>query len=295
MRKWKAGFAILFIVLLSITSASMAWADAPSISAVTGGNAQLISPVITGGDSGNCAAITPVGVASMSALSSGITTNITSSDLSDFINTNNIKEIELITGLGATGNVNARVAPQLIVIGDDGKPELAIYASGGQMRMDKKVNGSVLNGRYSVTKNKATAIDFVDLRLQFKITLPQGVNIKDATWNWTVRYNGVTKTVRGVNYLRVAGEPNTYTSNVVITNIPISSCQDMQFCANINLSFVHDGITYTIKQPNEWYLGRTIKLLTNQYRNNNNLDSVTKAYVNAVYKQMDEGIYTPVA
>lgn len=295
MKAKKARAALLLVMLLLLAPLTTSWADSPTLNAATGGTAHVITPVITPGAVGNHAAITPVEVASMFYVSNGIVTTIRRSDLSAFVAEYNISEVELLTGLGATGYVGANVAPQVLLTDDNGQTAFAVYASGGQLRMDKKMSGGALNGRYSVTKSKATAIDFVDLRLQFKFVLPQGVSIQNTAWSWNLRYGSVNKTVHGVNYLPVTGQPNTYTSNVVITNIPISSCQDMNFRAGITLSYVLDGVTYTVTQPSVWQLGRTIKALTNQYRSMGDLDSATQAYINAVYNQMEQGVYTPVA
>ena len=291
MKNSKAALALLLACLMVWAPASVAWADAPTIQTITGGSAQVIAPVVTAGDFGNHVAITPVAVAAMTSVSSGITTTIRRPDLSEFVQANNVTEVEFITGLGATGSVGAKAAPQLVIIDDD-KTVAAVYAAGGQLRMDKKMTGGTLNGRYIVTKN--TAIDFVDLRLQYKFTLPQGVSANEATWSWNLRYGSVQKVIHGVNYLPVKGEANTYTSNVVITNIPISSCQDMSFSTAITLRYAQDGVTYTFTQPTAWSLGRTIKALTNQYRNTTGLDAATTSYVNAVYNQMEVGSYTPV-
>lgn len=299
-------FLVILSTILMISSSLFVnniYGETTSISAVTynGEESQdiIITPEISTKDNLVTATISPYD------LSLGVTssnrnriTYIKQSDLDNYINDNNIESVEIISGMGATSRVTASNAPKIIIVDDSNNVITKVEATGGQLRYDKKMNGTTAIGRYTDTNDKASAIDFADVRLQYKFTLPSDVNVTDTNWHWTVEYRTVSKTVNGKNYLPVKNVNNTYTSNVVVTGIPISENQNVDFKAYLTLSYVKDGIKYTIIQPTNVPLARNIKGLINYYKGNtvySTLSENVKAYVDAVYPQLDTGSWTPVA
>ena len=200
----------------------------------------------------------------------------------------NSREVKIITGLSATQQVGGAAAPQTVVTDENDNVIFEAVAKGGQFRIDKKVDGNGYNGKYqSGTNSKADAIDYVDLRLQFVITLPEGVSpaYNTTVWSWTLKYGAVEKTVNGVNYLPVSGKANTYTSNVVVTNIPVESFNSMDFSATLNITFELNGVTYTISQSAETPLTRDISEMVNGYIAGT--DSTAKDYATELKKIID--------
>lgn len=184
------------------------------------------------------------------------------------------KAVKIITGLSATASRTAQKAPQTIITDESGKTIFEAVAKGGQIRLDKKITGGIVSNSEvdtNATKaDKAAAINYVDMRLQFEFQLPDGVSPSDSTtkWSWSVSYQegNVTKTgkVNGVNYLPVTGTENRYTSNVVFTNVPMSLVES-NFQATLTISYVKENVTYTITQSAEAPLAREIKDLVDYY------------------------------
>lgn len=227
-----------------------------------------IAPVIVTEGAETTAIVTPADVTT----DKNTTTSISHSDLEAYACNNNVDTVKIITGLSATQFIGSDAAPQTIITDELGRTVFEAVARGGQLRYDKKLDGTDVIGTYEQTHNKSTAIDYADVRLQFKFKLPEGVSVSDpnTSWNWTVTYTRanneeVSKTVDGVNYLPVAGETNTFTSNVVITNVPVTANKGVNFKATLNITYVLDGVTYTISQSSEVPLARTIADMVNFY------------------------------
>ena len=239
------------------------------------------------------ATITPVTVSGgVTDDNKGKVTEINQDTLTEYAVANDIEKVEIITGLSATTAPGGEAAPQTIIKDDAGNTVFEAVARGGQLRMDKKMDGvnasTIVVGSTATKEEKAAAINYVDVRLQFKFKLPAGVNIEDTVWSWNVKYNSVNKTVNGVNYLPVSGEDNTYTSNVVVTNVPLGSV-GTDFKATLSITYTLDGVTYTITQSDEAPLSRAINQLVDYYKNEpvwSGLDLATKNYIDALIAKM---------
>ena len=270
--------------------------ETATIAVTTDYETENITPVVvTNSDDTKTLVVKPV--ANLKEIT-GTTTEIELNNLAiaaeNAIPNANSKEVKIITGLSATQAVNGDKAPQTVIT-DQGKVIFAAKANGGQLRLDKKFTDgthSTYNAKYGTNGvTKAQAIDYVDLRLQFQFTLPEGVSPSDndTQWYWTVKYNGIEKTVNGVKFLRVSGDTgydskdavdNTYTSNVVVTNIPVSSYGDLDFSATLTISYVYGGVTYTISQSSEVPLTRDISELANHYATSQ--DATISDYANEI-------------
>lgn len=251
-----------------------------------------IAPVIVTEGAEKTAIVSPADVTT----DKNTTTSISHSALNTYAYNKDVDTVKIITGLSATQYIGSDAAPQTIITDDQGKTIFEAVARGGQLRYDKKLDGTDVIGTYEQTHNKSTAIDYADVRLQFKFKLPEGVSVSDSntSWNWTVTYTRanneeVSKTVNGVNYLPVAGETNTFTSNVVITNVPVTANQGVNFKATLNITYVLDGVTYTISQSSEVPLARTIADMVNYYKGAAwyDLSDEAKAYIDGLNNYID--------
>ena len=136
--------------------------------------------------------------------------------------------------------------------------------------------------RGGTVTNYSQAYDYADIRLQYKVTLPQGVSMKDVDWSWNISLDGTTSTVKGVKYLLTDEETNTYTTNVVLVNIPVINKADLNFEAWLSVSFDYNGTTYSFTQG-DTSLGRVLSGLVNSYSENEFAEgSDGLAYIKAV-------------
>jgi hypothetical protein len=228
----------------------------------------------------------------------GKTTEIVQSDLETFAESNEVEKVEIITGLSATPSAGSEdVAPQTKIVNDEGATIFEAKAFGGQFRYDKKMDGTTPHGNYPDVE-KPEAIDYLDLRLAYQFTLPEGVDIKDVTWGWNLVYgDGQNDHLykKGTNYLersydseKRADGTKTYTSNLVVTNLKIDSKKLSNFKATMTITYPYNGKVYTITQSDVTPLARTITNMVNYYRLNGykGLDAIGKAYVDEVYGQL---------
>lgn len=264
---------------------------------VTGGDAPEIVPTITEDEGTHVKTATAVPIALTDTNEK--TASIKQSDIAAYIAETGVDVIEIVSGLGATAGIGEIAAPQVQITDDNGNVLMKTSAKGGQLRIDKKMNGNTIVGDYATTNDKASAIDYVDIRLQYEFTLPEGVSVTDGTtsWFWTLRYGTKTKTVSGEKYLPVAGKANTYTSNVVITNVPLEAVTD-SFKAALTLTYVKDGVTYRIVQAEETPLIRTITGLVDYYMRDDvigQLSENVQIYVRTLAELISSGTWTPVA
>ena len=149
-------------------------------------------------------------------------------------------------------------------------------------------------GPYETTQDKSTAIDYVDLRLQYLITLPEGMTMSDVTWSWTLTYGSKVKQVAGVNSLPRGN--NTYSTNVVVTNVPASTQKTTDFKAVLTISFNYEGVKYTFTQSDSAPIGRVIGDMILAYQTTPPTDPQAVAYIDYLsqYAQSNLGKYTPV-
>ena len=259
----------------------------PATIPVSGLDVDSITPVINGTN----ATVEPIEKGDLNAK----TAIFKQLDIDTFLAENNINSIQFVSGFGATGGVGATRAPQMKIEDNGGNTVFQATAVGAQLRIDKKMRGTEILGTYENTGDKASAIDFVDLRLQFQLTIPDGVSIADTSWSWKLQYGGKEKTVDGVKYLQVSGKENTYTTNVVVTNIPLNDYSEEAFRACLSVHYTKDGVEYSFTQFESTPLSRTIEALVNGYKTPsvyNQLNNATKAYIDALFDEIEQ--WTPV-
>jgi len=198
----------------------------------------------------------------------------------------------------AAGNTNDGTVS---LIDGDGEVLFEAAALGGQFRYDKKVSGGAIIGSWETsgfakTDEKAKAIDYVDLRLQYQIRLPEGSSLKDkdVKWGWTVKFGEKELDVPGANFMTSEEENecnDTFTSNVVITNIPLLDYAELEFSSAMYVEFVQDGVTYRIEQPvdnSAAMLTRNIKGMVEAYYSQlDSLDTDQQTYVTALYNLLN--------
>ena len=196
----------------------------------------------------------------------------------------------IITGMGATAKIGASAAAQTAFLaGDD--IIFKAEAKGGQLRYDKKVKNGVICGSFDKGEvtNKANGYDYADIRLQYEITLPQGVSLGDDStdWSWNVKFNGKEKNVTGVNYTLKDAATNTYITNVVLTDVQVSAYSEYNFEACLSVSFEYNGHTYNFTQSSAAPLGRVIKDIANSY-SDSELDADGRVYVEALKSLLND-------
>ena len=183
----------------------------------------------------------------------------------------------IITGMGATASLSDDPAPQTVLKSGDTCIFMA-EAAGGQFRYDQKVvqdstGAWQLAGTYAQTGSKTTASDYADMRLQYRLTLPDELESGSLSWSWDVLYDGGSATVQGDKIAKdtLNGSTDTsagasvYCSNVVLTNIPVPVSKQLNFQAALTISFRISGCTYRFCQASDAPLGRELDLLANSY------------------------------
>ena len=246
---------------------------------VTNGTAATVEPTVAVEGGEKIAEFEPI-----AATQSAQTASVKQSDLEAYAQENNITKFVIYTGMGATAGVGQTKASQMQVTDDSGNVVFQAEGLGAQLRYDKKLDGSTVIGDYASTGNKATAIDYVDLRLQYRFTLPEGVNIDDTTWSWELDYAGYHTTTQGVKVNLESGR--TYITNVVITNIPLAAHNQTDFQSKMTISYVKDGITYEYVQSDNAPLARAIDDMVTAYKTPaiyNTLGAQIKVYIDALY------------
>lgn len=256
---------------LAVTQKENSSAEGAESNLSSTGDAVVITEATT--TTPKTATITPVTVSEgVTETNAGKVTEINQDKLTEYAVANGIEKVEIITGLSATASVGADAAPQTIIKDNDGKTIFEAVARGGGLRFDNKVNSSGQTyGKSGDGASKTNAIDYVDLRLQYEFKLPDGVDVAaDSTsWYWTFKYVDNNKveqsaTVNGTNYLPVANKTNTYTSNVLVLNVPLAHIAD-DFKAMLTITYVLDGVTYTVSQSESTPLARVITDLARSY------------------------------
>jgi len=261
--------------------------------------------------------VTPVAVATASEVSTNAnkTTTIKQSDLVAAATAAATdqgaekKAVKIITGLSATQSVNGDHAPQTKIVDDYGKTIFEAVARGGGLKFVDKINsyGSTYGKSGDSGVSKANALDYVDLRLQYEFKLPDGVDVEGATWYWTFKYkdnNNVERTaiVNGTNYLPVANKTNAYTSNVLVINVPLTHMND-DFKTTLTITYVLNGVTYTVQQSDSTPLARQIEALANSYTNEqlagmstgaqNYIKALKQAIIDQTALNNDKNSWTP--
>jgi len=225
----------------------------------------------------------------------GVGSSISLEALQTAVTDNGLRSVEISTGMGASAVVGGGKSGSAAITDAEGKVFFKAEAMGGQFRYDKKIKNGAIVGTYAKTGSKASAIDYVDIRLQYKMTLPEGVKLKDCTWSWELIYLEKSHPVTGSNFQSAGDGTNSYLSNVVLTNIPAASYADMEISALLTVSFTLDGVSYTMSQSVSSPLTRSIGSMNEYYKNTmySSLSDEAKVYVNELSKYTEK--VTPVA
>lgn len=122
----------------------------------------------------------------------------------------------------------------------------ALAAAGAENEQTEETEHIEYLGRSMriITADGSTDCTKTSIRFGYKITLPEGVGIEDCTWGWKFTTDGKSLETGAVRKLQgnattlnyVKNQDGTYTTNLVITNIP-SSYYRRNFYAQMFLSY----------------------------------------------------------